>query len=112
MEKVNFKPGYSVSDKGLHCNIYQDRFSTKNQNFTRINKKQIVLVNLELKEMSKKGEIKKTQPVQGEFLSNLVLNGIKDGSYHSVINLKTLNYFVPFLHFQMEDLSHLKYLID
>ena len=98
--------------KGYTITFIKIHFQPKIQNFTRKNKKQIVLVNLELKEMSKKGEIKKTQPVQGEFLSNLVLNGIKDGSYHSVINLKTLNYFVLFLHFKMEDLSHLKYLID
>ena len=77
--------------KGHTITFFKIHFQPKIQNFTKINNKQIALVNLELKEMSKKGEIKKTQPVEGEFLSNLVLIGIKNGGYRSVINLKTLN---------------------
>ena len=36
-------------------------------NFIRMNKKQIALADLELKEMLRKCAIKRTQPVQGEF---------------------------------------------
>ena len=81
-------------------------------NFTRMNKKQIALVDLELKKILQKGTIKRTQPVQGEFLSNLFLVGKKDGGYRPVINLKMLNQFIPFLHFKMEGLSQLKHLIQ
>ena len=44
-------------------------------NFTKMNKKQIAFVDLELKEMLRKGEIMRVQPAQGEFLSNLFLVG-------------------------------------
>ena len=87
---------------------FQQQFPT----FTRMNKKQTTLVDLELKEMLKKGPIERTQPVQWEFLSNLLLAGKKEGGYYPVINLKILNQFFPFLHFKMEGLSQLKHLIQ
>ena len=59
-----------------------------------------------------KGAIKRTQPVQGEFLSNLFLAREKNGGYRPVINLKILNQVIPFLHFKMERLSQLKHLIQ
>ena len=65
---------------------------------------------MELKE--RKGLIKKTQPAQGEFLSNLFLVRKKDGGYHPVINLKMLNQFISFLHFKMKGLSLSKHLIQ
>ena len=77
-----------------------------------MNKKQIALVDLELKEMLKKGAIMRTQPAQGEFLSILFLMGKKDGGYRPVINLKMLNQFIPFLHFKLEGLSQLKHIIQ
>ena len=49
----------------------------KSSNFPRINNKQITLVDLKLKEMLRKWVIKRTQPLQGEFLSNLFLTGKK-----------------------------------
>ena len=72
-------------------------FQQKIPNFTKMNKKQIALVDLELKEMLRKGAIKRAQPAQGEFLSNLFLVRKKDGGYRPVINLKMLNHsFSPF----------------
>ena len=62
--------------------------------------------------MLRKGTIKKTQPAQGHFLSNLFLVGKKDGGYRPVINLKMLNQFVPFLHLKIEGLPHLKHIIQ
>ena len=59
-----------------------------------------------------KGAVKRTQHVQGEFLSNLFLVGNKDGEYRLVINLKIFNQLVPFLHLKMEGLSQLKHLIE
>ena len=51
-----------------------------------MNKQQIALVDLELKEMLRKWVIKRTQPVQPMFnLSNLFFVGKKDGGYHPVI---------------------------
>ena len=77
-----------------------------------MNKKQIALVNLELKEMLRKGAIMRTQPAQGEFLSNLFLVEKKDGGCRPVINLKMLNQCILFLHFKMEGLSQLKHIIQ
>ena len=68
-------------------------------------------MDLEVKEMLRKGAIKKAQPVSGEFLRNVFLEGKKDGRYRSVINLKVLNRYIPFLHFKMEGPSQSKHLI-
>ena len=86
------------------------RFHQKTTNLTRMNKRQIALVDLELKEMLRKGAIRRTQSVQEEFLSNLFLVGKKHLGYRSVINLKIFNQFIPFLHFKVEGLSQLKHL--
>ena len=98
-----------VKGKVYHSSRY---LFNKSPNFTRINKKYIALVNLELKEMLRKGVIKKTQPAQGEFLSNLFLVRKKDEGYHPVINLKMLNQLISFFHFKMKGLSLSKHLIQ
>ena len=98
--------------KGYKIPFIKIPFQRKIPNFTKMNKKQIALVDLELKEMLKKGAIMRTQPAQGEFLSNLFLVRKKDGDYCPVINLKMLNQFIPFLHFKMEGLSQLKRIIQ
>ena len=87
-------------------------FQRKIPNFTKMNKKLITLVDLELKEMLRKGPIMRIQLAQGEFLSNLFLVGKKDGGYRPVINLKMLNQLIPFLHFKMEGLSLLRNVIQ
>ena len=66
-------------------------------------------MDLELRDMLRKGVIKRTQPAQGEFLSKFEK---KDGGYRPVINLRMLNQFIPFLHFKMEDVSQLKHIIQ
>ena len=77
-----------------------------------MNKKQIALVDLELKDMLRKGAIKRTQTALREFLNNVFLVGTKDVGYRPVISLKMLNQFIPFLHFKVEGLSQLKHLIQ
>ena len=94
LTKVDFKPGYSVSGKGLQNTIHQDTFSTKNSTFNKNEQEANCL----------KGAIMRTQPAQREFLSNLFLVGKKDEGYCPVINLKMLNQFIPFLHFKVEGL--------
>ena len=98
--------------KGYKIPFIKIPFQRKIPNFTKMNKKQIALVDLELKEMLKKGAIMRTQLAQGEFLSSLFLVGKKDGGYCPVINLKMLNQFIPFLHFKLEGLSQLKHIIQ
>ena len=53
----------------------------------------------------------KDQHAQNQFLSILFLVRKKDEGSHPVMNLKTLNQFVPFMHFKMENLHTLKYMM-
>ena len=95
--------------KGYRIPFIKKPFQQKIPNFTRKNRNQITFVDLELREMLRKGVIKRTQPAQGEFLSKFEK---KDGGYRPVINLRMLNQFIPFLHFKMEGLSQLKHIIQ
>ena len=74
------------------------------------------LVEKEIKEMLEKGAITKVlqhknQHVQNQFLNNFFLIRKKDRGYRPVINLKTLNHFVPSMHFKPESLQILKYMM-
>ena len=72
----------------------------------------IELVKVEVKEMLKKGAIRKVQPSKGEFVSNLFLVKKKDGAQRPVINLKQLNGYIPNCPFKMEGLQNLKYMLQ
>ena len=62
--------------KGYKIPFIKIAFQRKIPSFTKMSKKQIALVDLELKEMlRRKGAIMRTQPAQGEFLSNLFFVG-------------------------------------
>ena len=98
--------------KSYRISFIKIPFQQKTLNFPKMKKKQIALVDLELKEMLRKGAIMRIQLAQSEFLSNLFLVGKNNGSYRPVINLKMLNQFIHFLHFKMEGLSQLKNLIQ
>ena len=72
----------------LRYTTHYDTFLPKIRISARMNKKQIVLVDLELKKMLRQETIKRTQSIQGEFLSNLLCG---KGGYRPVINLKMFN---------------------
>ena len=63
--------------KGYTIPFIEIHFQQKIPNFIRMSIKQISLVDLKLKKIFRKGAIKRTQPAQGEFLSNLFLVGEK-----------------------------------
>ena len=67
----------TLNQKGYSLPFIKIPFQQKLPNVTRMNQEQIALVDLELKEMLKKGAIKRTQPIQGVFMSNLLLEGKK-----------------------------------
>ena len=74
------------------------------------------LLEKEMKETLEKEAIKKVsqhedQHAQNQFLSNRFLVRNKYGSYRPVINLKTLNQFVPFMRFKMESFQTSKYIM-
>ena len=68
------------------------------------------MVKLEVKEMLKKGAIRKVQLSKGEFVSNLFLVKKKSGGQRPVINLKQLNAYITYYYFKMESLQNLRYM--
>ena len=62
--------------------------------------------------MQEKGSISKVCHSKGEFLSSLFLIKKKGGGNRPVINLKDLNWFIPYKHFKMEGLHCLKYVLQ
>ena len=69
-------------------------------------------MKLEIKEILKKGAIRKVQLSNREFVSNLFFVNKKDGDQTPVINLKQLNTYIPYCHFRMEGLQNLKYMLQ
>ena len=70
------------------------------------------LVELEVKEMLKKGSTLKVQPSKGEFVSKLFLVKKKDRGQIPVINLKEINSYIPHCHLKMEGLQNLEYMLE
>ena len=67
-----------------------------------------VSVDQEIEQMLKKGAIKVVQQDLSLFLSSIFLVPKKDSGHCPVINLKNLNYYIPYSHFKMEGLFLLK----
>ena len=53
--------------KGYNMPFIKIVFQQKIPNFSKMNRKQVALENLELQKMLKKGEVRRTRPVQGSF---------------------------------------------
>ena len=77
LAKVESKSVYSVSGKGLHYAIHKVTFSTKNSKCYKNKSDANCSCRFEIKGDVHKRAIKRTQPVLGEFLSNLFLVGKK-----------------------------------
>ena len=63
-----------------------------------------ILVNPEISDMLKKGEIRECQPYPNQFVSTLFSVGKKNRGNRPVINLKILNKLIPYQLLQMEGL--------
>ena len=61
---------------------------------TRVNQKERLLINSEIREMLRKGAIQQVQPEPGQYLSILFLVKKIDGDYKLAINLKYLKAFI------------------
>jgi len=62
----------------------------------------------EIKSLIQKQAVVKTTPKQGQFVSRIFLVPKRDGSFHPVINLKPLNFFIRKCHFKMEGTEMLR----
>ena len=76
-----------------------------------MSKAQRELVQAEVEIMLRKGVISQTDHTQGEFINLLFLVEKKEGGQRPVINLKSLDLFVPYKHFKTESLNSLQFLL-
>ena len=93
-------------------------FSQPVQDYVRripeMSKAQRELVKREMQTMLRKGAISQIDHTQGKLISSLFLVEKKDGGQRPVINLKSLNFFVPYEHLEsckMESLNSLQFLL-
>lgn len=92
--------------KGVYIEFTQNVEPT--QTFARpsmFNSKEKVIVYEEIDKLMKKGVIKESHNDQGEFISPIFLRPKPDGSYRTILNLKTFNEFVEYHHFKMDTLE-------
>ena len=68
-------------------------------------------VKSELSALLKKGVIIETNHEKGEFISPIFLVPKPDVSFRLILNLKSLNVYVPYLHFKMDTLAQILCLV-
>ena len=88
-------------------------FQQKIPNFTKMNKKQIALLDLELKGDVEGRDNKKNSTCPAQLVQPVQLTPCREkvGGYRPVMNLKMMNQFISFLHFKMKCFSKLKHLL-
>ena len=82
--------------------------SSKSERASHMTKGQEDLVELKIHEMLGKGTIRPVPQVKDRFVGNMFK---KDGSRRPVINLKNLNEYVLYHHFNNESLHSLKHIM-
>ena len=71
-----------------------------------------MLVEQEIQELLRKGAITCINHCKSKFVSNLLLREKNDGRYRPIINLKSLNQFLPYHGFKMEGLKQVKEVLN
>ena len=59
----------------------------------------------EIAKLLNKGVVEQTHCVEGDFISTIFVRPKKDGTYRMILNLKTLNEFVSYYHFKMDNIK-------
>ena len=63
------------------------------------------VIDSEILKLLEKGVVKRCEPKTGDFVSTVFLRPKKDGNYCMILNLKKLNSFVEYHHFEMDTLT-------
>ena len=74
-------------------------------------KKEFDIIEAEITKLLSKGVIEHTTPEDGEYFSNLFTTLKKDGSYRTILNLKSLNKECDKIHFKMESLKQALHMV-
>ena len=69
------------------------------------------LISIEIKSMISKRAIHPVPWEEGQQLSSIFTRPKKEGKVRTIINLKRLNQFIPYVHFKMDKLTDLKSLL-
>ena len=62
------------------------------------------IINAEIAKLLNKGVVEQTRCVEGDFIFTIFVHPKKDGTYRMILNLKTLNEFVSYYHFKMDNI--------
>lgn len=71
-----------------------------------------LIIDNKLDGLLKVGVVEQVNPVSGQYLSNIFLRPKKNGGHRLILNLSTLNKFIPYEHFKMENFSSCLSLIE
>ncbi|WAR24273.1 POL-like protein [Mya arenaria] len=99
-----------TTDKSILETVYActiEFIDTPNQTHvreTKLNSKETIVLTREIKGLSLKGVIETTEHCDGEFISTVFLRPKSNGSYRVILNLKSLNESIEYIHFKMESL--------
>lgn len=75
------------------------------QRETFTNAKEAAIIDSEIAKLLLMGVVEKTTHSVGEFISTVFLRPKNDGTHRMILNLKTLNKSVNYVHFKMESLN-------
>ena len=100
-------------DIALHCNI---EFETDvpvqtNVQFQKFNKKEELIIELEIDKLLKMKVIEEVSFAPGQFISPIFTRPKKDGEYRMILNLKELNKYIKYYHFKLDTFETTLHLI-
>ena len=102
-----------ILDIALHCNI---EFETDvpvqtNVQFQKFNKKEELIIELEIDKLLKMKVIEEVSFTPGQFISPIFTRPKKDGEYRMILNLKELNKYIKYYHFKLDTFETTLHLI-
>ena len=104
--------GLLILVEGYKIPLLMEPVQEKAPKVPKLNQEQQKQVDLEVKAMLGKGSISIVCHSKEKFLSSMFLISKIGGGNRSVINLKDLNWFIPYGHFKMEGSYCLQYVLQ